>query len=329
MSILVTGGAGFVGSHLVDYLLETTAADVTVLDDLSTGSRTNLSHHRDNERLRLEIGDVRDRETVDRLVATADKVYHLAAAVGVKRVTDRPLESFFINLEGTERIFEAAAADGTPVFLASSSEVYGKNPKVPFKEDDDRVIGQPDALRWGYATAKSADEFLAFTYHRNHDLPVVVGRFFNVVGPRQVGEYGMVIPRFIQQALGDEPITIYGDGTQTRSFLHVEDAVRAVHGLVEAPGTDGEVYNIGSEKPVTINELAETIVSLTGSESELSHVPFEEVYGPDFEEPTNRQADISKIVDAIGWEPERRFRSIISDVIEDHGVADRRGHQGP
>ncbi|PSP77010.1 nucleoside-diphosphate sugar epimerase [Halobacteriales archaeon QS_1_68_20] len=315
MTTLVTGGAGFIGSHLVDYVLAETADDVIVFDDFSTGRSGNLDHL-DDDRVQVREGDVRDAESVRAAVEDATVVYHLAAAVGVQNVVENPLSSLRTNLAGTENVLDAAAETGTPTFVASSSEVYGKSPDVPFSEDDDRVIGPTSTTRWGYATAKAADEFLALAYHEEVDLPVVVGRFFNIVGPRQSGRYGMVIPTFVEQALAGDPLTVYGDGTQTRSFTHVEDAVRAVYELTNTTSAHGDVFNVGEPEPTSINDLARRVVDLTGSDAEITHVPFEEVYGPDFEEPDRREPDVTKLRETIGWAPEADLDRILRDVIE-------------
>ena len=323
MTVLITGGAGFIGSHLVDHLLAETDHEIVVLDDLSTGSAANLAHV-DPDRLVTRDGDVRNAELVADLVADADAVHHLAAAVGVRRIVDEPLTSMMTNLEGTENVLSAAAADGTPTFIASSSEVYGKSEAVPFAEDDDRVYGPTTAPRWSYATAKAADEFLAFGYHAEEDLPVVVGRYFNIVGPRQTGEYGMVIPTFVEQALADEDLTVYGDGTQTRSFTHVAEAVRITHELLETPTAHGDVYNVGTPEPTSINDLAARVIDLTDSDADVTHVPFAEAYDEDFEEPDEREPDVSKLVAALGWKPSADLDRILRDVI-----AERRGDADP
>jgi UDP-glucose 4-epimerase len=314
MSVLVTGGSGFIGSHLVEHLLADTDDDILVLDDFSTGDRTNLAHI-DDKRLTVEHGDVRDAETVTEAVACADSIYHLAAAVGVQKIVDEPLDSLRTNLEGTENVLEAAAEDGTPTFIASSSEVYGKSEAVPFAENDDRVLGGTNIPRWGYASAKAVDEFLALAYHDEHDLPTVVGRYFNIVGPRQAGQYGMVIPTFVEQALAGEPLTVYGDGTQTRSFTHVADAVEATHELLTMEAAHGEVFNVGAPEPTSINELAKQVIEQTGSNSEITHVPFEEAYDEDFEEPDQREPDVEKLREALGWAPEADLERILTDVI--------------
>ncbi|MEF8781335.1 MAG: GDP-mannose 4,6-dehydratase, partial [Haloferacaceae archaeon] len=271
--------------------------------------------HVDSDRLTVRDADLRDADAVRAAVTQADAVYHLAAAVGVQKVVDNPLQSLQVNLHGTENVLEAAREDGTPVFLASSSEIYGKSEDLPFSESDDRVLGPTGIPRWGYAAAKATDEFLALSYHEEHDLPVVVGRYFNIVGPRQTGEYGMVIPTFVEQALAGEPLSVYGDGTQTRCFTHVADAVEATHELLETPAAYGEVFNVGAPEPTSINDLAARVVALTGSDSEITHVPFEAAYGEDFEEPDHREPDVSKLQSTLGWVPEADLDRILRDVI--------------
>jgi UDP-glucose 4-epimerase len=317
MTHLITGGGGFIGSHLADWLLAETADDVILLDDFSTGAKSNVEHLRENGRVEILRADVRDREAVLAAVADADAVYHLAAAVGVKHIVENPLASLETNLEGTKNVLEAAAEDGTPTFLASSSEVYGKSEDVPFGETDDSVFGPTTTPRWGYATAKATDEFLALAYADEYDLPVVVGRYFNIVGPRQTGQYGMVIPTFVEQALAGEDLTVYGDGTQTRSFTHVADAVELTHELLTTEDAHGEVFNVGAPDPTSINDLAERVIELTDSDSEITHVPFEEVYGENFEEPDHREPDVTKLRETLGWVPEADLDRILSDVVEE------------
>ncbi|QCC46952.1 GDP-mannose 4,6-dehydratase [Halobellus limi] len=314
MRVLITGGSGFIGSHLVDHLIDTTDADIIVLDDFSTGKRSNIEHIK-SDRLTVREGDIRDESTVRDVVEGADAIYHLAAAVGVKKIIDDPLDSLRTNLSGTENVLKAAENDKTPTFIASSSEVYGKTKDVPFDEEEDRVLGPTASLRWSYATAKAADESMAFGYYREYDLPVVVARFFNIVGPRQTGQYGMVIPTFIDQALSGEPLTVYGDGTQTRSFTHVRDAVSIVYELLQTEEAYGDVYNIGTPEPISINELARRVIEITGSDSEITHIPFEQAYKKDFEEPLHREPDVTKLKKTIGRIPETDLNGILTDII--------------
>ena len=316
MTVLVTGGGGFIGSHLVDHLLAETNQDIRILDDFSTGDRSNIAHI-DPDRVDVIDGDVRDSDTVRDAAKDVDTIYHLAAAVGVEKVVDEPLDSLQTNLQGTENVLEAALAEDAAVFIASSSEVYGKSESLPFSEDDDRVLGPPSVPRWGYASAKAVDEFLGLAYHDQHGLPVVVGRYFNIVGPRQVGEYGMVVPTFVEQALAGEPLTVYGDGTQQRSFTHASDAVNATQELLETKDAHGEVFNIGAPNPESINELAEQVLEHTGSSSEITYIPFEEAYGEDFEEPDRREPDVMKLRETLGWAPEMDLDHILEDVIEE------------
>jgi UDP-glucose 4-epimerase len=316
MTVLVTGGGGFIGSHLVDHILANTSEEIRIFDDFSTGEPSNLAHI-DSDRVVVERGDIRDAEAVTSAATGVDTIYHLAAAVGVQKVVDEPLDALKTNLKGTENVLEAALTEDAPVFIASSSEVYGKSESLPFSEDGDRVLGPVDVPRWGYASAKAVDEFLGLAYHDQHGLPVTVGRYFNIVGPRQVGEYGMVIPTFVEQALANEPLTVYGDGTQERSFTHVTDATRATHELLEADEADGEIFNIGAPEPTTINDLAERVIEHTDSDSEITHVPFAEAYGEDFEEPDQREPDITKLRETLGWAPETCLDQILEDVIEE------------
>lgn len=317
MTILITGGGGFIGSHLANYLLTTTEHELILFDDFSTGRQKNIEHLKGDRRVTIQKQDIRNDDAVTAAVEKADQVYHLAAAVGVKKIVDNPLSSMRTNLRGTENVLEAAATDRTPTFVASSSEVYGKSEDVPFREDDDRVLGPTTTTRWGYATAKAADEFLALAHHEENELPVVVGRFFNIVGPRQSGEYGMVIPRFVEQALAGEQLTVYGDGTQTRSFTHVEDAVSAVQSLLSTDEAHGEIFNIGTPQPITINELAEKVIEQTDSDSEIEHIPFEQVYGEDFEEPTKRIPDTTKLEATLSQFPNTDLDQIINDVVRE------------
>jgi UDP-glucose 4-epimerase len=317
MRALLTGGGGFIGSHFAEYLIRETTYDVHIVDDFSTGTPENLEHLTDESRVELTELDVRDTDAMRDAVTKADQVYHFAAAVGVERVVNESLLSLQTNVEGTKNVLEPAAEDGTPVFVASSSEVYGKSMDVPFAEDDDRVFGPTTVPRWGYANAKALDEFFALAHHNENGLPVVVGRFFNIVGPRQVGDYGMVIPTFVEQALRDDPLTVYGDGTQTRSFTHVEDACEVVFDLMHTDAATGDVFNVGSSEPVSINELAERVKDVTDSDSTVEHVPFDEVYGDDFEEPARRYPATEKLESVLGYAPDTDLDSILADVVEE------------
>ncbi|MFC6952962.1 NAD-dependent epimerase/dehydratase family protein [Halorubellus litoreus] len=317
MRALLTGGGGFIGSHFAEYLLAETGYDVHIVDDFSTGVPGNVAGLREDDRVDVDELDVRDEAAMREAVASADEVYHFAAAVGVEKVVNEPLLSLKTNVEGTQNVLDPAAEDGTPVFVASSSEVYGKSLDVPFDEDDDRVLGPTTVPRWGYANAKALDEFLGLAHHQENGLPVVVGRFFNIVGPRQVGDYGMVIPTFVEQALRGDPITVYGDGTQTRSFTHVQDACEVVFDLMQTDAATGDVFNVGSSEPVTINELADRVKAAAGSDSPVEHVPFDEVYGDDFEEPPRRYPATEKLESALGYAPDTDLETILADVVEE------------
>lgn len=310
---LVTGGAGFIGSHFADALLAQ-GDEVTALDNFSTGRMDNLEHL--DGRIRLVHGSVLDALLVDELVAEADVVVHLAAAVGVRLIVERPLRSFVTNIRGSETIFEAAHRYRRKVLLTSTSEIYGKRSTGAFHEDDDRVLGSPKVSRWAYSTAKAVDEILAFAYHRERALPTVIVRLFNTVGPRQTGAYGMVIPRLVTQALRGEALTVYGDGLQTRCFCHVRDVVRALMLLLSQPNAEGDVFNVGSTEEVSVLELAQRIVEMTGSQSEIELVPYSDAYEKGFEDMRRRLPDISKIGTSVGWKPELSLESILADIIE-------------
>jgi UDP-glucose 4-epimerase len=297
---VVTGGAGFIGSHLVDALLGRGTL-VTVLDDLSTGSLRNIRHLLDNSAFTFAQGSVTDPEVVDPLLANADVVFHLAAAVGVQLIVDRPLQSLVTNIRGTEVILEAAERHRVKVILSSTSEIYGKSQNGPFKEDDDRLLGSPRKLRWSYSTSKAVDEILAYVYYKDMGLPTVVARLFNTVGPRQTGHYGMVVPRFIGQALRGEPLTVYGTGQQSRSFTDVGDVVEAMVRLAEAPAAEGEVFNIASGNEIKIVDLAHKVIEMTGSASTIIKVPYESVYGDGFEDLERRAADTTRLGRATGF----------------------------
>lgn len=314
MRYLVTGGAGFIGSHLCEALLER-GDDVTILDDLSTGDRANIAAI--TEQVRLVQGSVMDPLLVDELTESADVVVHLAAAVGVRLIVEKPLRSFLTNIKGSENVLEAAHRWRRKVLIASTSEVYGKSTQPAFKEDDDRILGSNKISRWGYSTSKAVDEILAFAYHRERGLPTVVVRLFNTVGPRQSGAYGMVIPRLVGQALAGDPLTIHGDGQQSRCFAHVSDVVRALMLLLDEPRAEGDVFNIGSTEEVTIVELADRILAATGSRSVIDKIPYEEAWEEGFEDMRRRVPDITKIRELTGWTPTVRLERIIGDVVDE------------
>ena len=312
---LVTGGAGFVGSHLAEALIAR-GGEVHVLDDLSTGSIANIEHLRSARGFEYTIDSAANERIVSELVDSADIVYHLAAAVGVELIVESPVRTIETNVHCTEIILAQAARRRRPVFVASTSEVYGKSERIPFREDGDLLMGPTSLGRWAYACSKALDEFLAIAYWRERRLPTVVARLFNTVGPRQTGRYGMVIPRFVQQALAEQPITVHGDGTQRRCFVHVADAVQALIGLMEREDLFGEVFNVGSTEEVTIAELAERVRTRTGSSAPVHVIPYEQAHGPGFEDMARRVPDLHKIEGAIGWRPERSLDQILDDVID-------------
>ncbi len=326
-TVLITGGAGFIGSHLAEAWLRR-GRRVCILDDLSTGARENVEPLVGRDEVRFVRGSVLDPKIVRPLVEEADVVFHLAAAVGVRYIIDHPLKTLQINVEGTETVLEACCRAGKKVVIASTSEVYGKNGNRRFHEDDDLVLGNTTTRRWGYACSKALDEFLAMAYHRDKGLPVVIGRLFNTCGPRQTDRYGMVIPRFVRQALRGEPITVYGDGKQTRSFTYVSDAVEALLGLAEHPGAVGQVFNIGNPGGVTIETLAEKIKSMTRSASPIRYVPYAEAFADGFEDMRYRVPDIAKIQALIGFTPKVELDEILHRVIE-HTAARLSAEQPP
>lgn len=314
MKILITGGAGFIGSHLAERLVRD-GHDVTALDDLSTGRRENLASIAGHPGFRLVEGSVLDTDLVARLVDESDLVFHLAAAVGVKLIMEQPSRSILTNVGGTEAVLQAALRDRKPVFVASTSEVYGKSTRLPFHEDDDLVIGATRNLRWSYASAKQLDEFLALAYAREASLPVVILRFFNTTGPRQTGRYGMVVPSFVQAALEGRPLTVHGDGRQSRCFGHVADVVESLIRLMDCDAARGRVFNIGNDQEVTIRALAERVIALTGSSSQIVHVPYESVYPEGFEDMARRIPDVSRLESTIGFRPRRGLDDIIADIV--------------
>jgi UDP-glucose 4-epimerase len=297
---LVTGGAGFIGSHLVDALIAR-GSNVIALDDLSTGSLRNIRHLMDHPSFRFVQGSVLDAKVVEELTAESQVVYHLAAAVGVQLIVDRPLQSMLTNIKGTEIVLDAAERHRVKIIVASTSEIYGKSQNGPFKEDDDRLLGSPRKLRWSYSTSKAVDEILAYVYYKDLGLPTIVTRLFNTIGPRQTGHYGMVVPRFITQALRAEPLTVYGDGTQSRAFTDVADVVEALVRLASESKAEGEVFNIASANEITIDNLAKLVIEKTGSTSNIIHVPYAKVYGEDFEDLARRAADTSKLQRTIDY----------------------------
>lgn len=315
MHILVTGGTGFIGSHLTDRLISD-GHFVKVLDNESTGRKENLTRNESNPNFSYIKGSVLDPGTLDTALKDVDYVFHLAAAVGVLNIVNNPLSSLVTNIRGTVNILEAALTKNTPVFLSSSSEVYGKNTSDSLKESDDRILGSPTTLRWSYSEAKAIDETLAFAYWTEKKLPTRIVRFFNTVGPRQVGAYGMVIPRFVSMALNNEPITIYGNGEQTRCFGHVYDVIDAVISVAFSDKTIGKVVNIGNNFEISMNDLAKKIIQETGSKSEIRYIPYSEAYGDGFEDMERRVPNIDLIKSLTGWQPKRDLTQIIKDVAE-------------
>ena len=314
-TLLVTGGAGFIGSHLAEAAVS--AGDrVVAVDDLSTGSYRNVAQLADNDAFELVVASVEDATTLETLVREADVVYHLAAAVGVKLIVEDPVHTIETNIRGTEVVLKLANKWRRPAVIASTSEVYGKSERVPYAEEHDMVLGPTTHSRWAYAASKAIDEFLAIAYHRRDGLPVVIARLFNTVGPRQTGRYGMVIPTFVRQAIRSEPITVYGDGTQSRSFTYVGDAVRALLDLPTRPEAFGEVFNVGGGREITIMGLAELVRERTGSSSEIVTVPYDEAYAPGFEDMHRRVPDISKLNRVTGYQPEVDLEEIIDRVAD-------------
>jgi UDP-glucose 4-epimerase len=311
---LITGGAGFVGSHLAEELLER-GYEVFVLDDLSTGSIDNIEHLKGNRAFHYFIETVRNEPLVAELVDRADVVFHLAAAVGVKLIVDAPVHTIETNVAGTEVVLKHAAKKRKLVLIASTSEVYGKNTAVPFREDSDLVLGATTKHRWAYACSKALDEFRALAYQRERGLPVIVVRLFNTVGPRQTGRYGMVLPRFVEQALAGEPITVYGDGTQSRSFSYVGDVVWALASLVETPLARGGIFNVGNDREIAIAELAERVRDATASASPIVRIPYEEAYEEGFEDMPRRVPDLTRVRAAIGFRPRVQIDEIIATVV--------------
>jgi UDP-glucose 4-epimerase len=313
---LITGGAGFIGSHLAELLLDE-GWEVFVLDDLSTGAVANVAHLERDPHFHLIVDSVLKSSVVNELVHRCDVVFHLAAAVGVRLIVEEPVHTLVTNIQGTENVLDHCNRFGKRVLIASTSEIYGdrREPEA-LDEESRRVYGPTTARRWAYAESKALDEFLALAYHQERGLDCVIARLFNTVGPRQSGQYGMVIPRFVAAALANRPLEIHGDGSQTRCFCHVRDTIRALAGLMDAREISGEIFNIGSTERVTIAELAGRVLAMTGSSSELFPVPYEEVYGQGIEDMLHRQPSIDKVAGAIGWQPTRTLDEILQDVVE-------------
>ena len=311
MRYLVTGGAGFIGSHLVERLIAR-GDQVVVFDNLSTGSAVNLSGIK--EKITFQEGNVLKKVVIDELVSESDFVVHLAAALGVFNIVNKPLESLKTNLQGSEVVLEACDKYRKPVLIASTSEIYGKNDKVPLNEEDDRIIGHPLKSRWSYSEAKAVDESLAYFYYLENKLPIRIVRFFNTVGPRQVGHYGMVVPRFVSAALKNESLSVYGSGEQIRCFCHVDDAVRAMLLVMDSEKAVGQVFNVGNNKQITIMELAKKVIELTVSSSSIEKIAYEKAYPEGFEDMQRRVPDISKIKQVLGWTPEINLDQIIKDI---------------
>ena len=315
MKVLVTGGAGFIGSHLCEALLKR-GDEVAVLDNLSTGSVRNIEHLEHEAGFRAVIDSVLNEHIVNEMVRDCDTVVHLAAAVGVQLVVDHPVQTIETNIRGAETVLSCASRYRRKTLIASTSEVYGKSDNATFSEDDDRVMGPTTRNRWAYAASKAIDEFLALAYWKEKRLPVVIVRLFNTVGPRQTGRYGMVLPRFVRQALAGEPLTVYEDGKQTRCFTYVGDAVDGLMNLLDCPSAVGEIFNVGTRNKITIEDLARKVIELTGSASEIRYVPYAEVYGRDFEDIRHRTPDLSKIEAAVGYQPKTDLDTIIRSIID-------------
>jgi UDP-glucose 4-epimerase len=313
MRVLITGGAGFIGSHLADFYLSE-GHQVTVLDNLSTGNLANIEPIL--QRINFVNGDIRDSKTVEESVSNTDLVLHMAAYLGVKNIMENTLESIDSNFMGSEVVLKAATEHKKRIILASTSEIYGKNSQQPLNEESDRVVGAPQMIRWTYSDSKSLEEASAYVMHDRHGLPVTTARFFNTVGPRQTGQYGMVIPRFVQAALNNEDLLVYGDGTQSRVFCHVHDVVRAVDLLAKESQTIGEYFNVGGVGEISIKELAQKVIEMTGSQSEIKFIDYSKAYAAGFEDMQRRVPDISKIAGKVGWKPGRTLDDILTDVIQ-------------
>ncbi|MDP8219553.1 MAG: GDP-mannose 4,6-dehydratase [Candidatus Theseobacter exili] len=313
--VLITGGAGFIGSHLAESLVKTDV-NIKIIDDLSTGRIENLEAIKAESNVDVTVGNIIEDDKLDTMIEEADIVFHLAASVGVKNIVEYPLRSIMTNVKGTSRVLELAAKYHKKVLIASTSEVYGKNNNAPLNEDSERILGTTKVNRWCYSNSKALDEYIALAHYRTSGLPVIIVRLFNTCGPRQLGQYGMVLPNFVRKALQDKPIQVFGDGRQTRCFTHVNDVVVALTDLVEKNDSVGEIFNIGSSEEVSINELAAQVKKITQSKSEIVHIPYDQAYEKGFEDMRRRVPDISKIKRFIDWEPENNLENIIRDVID-------------
>jgi UDP-glucose 4-epimerase len=316
LKALITGGAGFIGSHLGEYLISL-GHQVAAIDDLSTGRLENIQALARNPRFHLAIDTITNEVVMDRLASECDVIYHLAAAVGVEMIVRSPVHTIETNIMGSAAVFRVANRYRRKVVLTSTSEIYGKSDKVPFAEDDDRVLGPTTRSRWSYSTSKAVDEFLALAYHKERALPVLIVRLFNTIGPRQTGRYGMVVPRFVGQALAGQPLTVYGDGTQSRCFADVRDVVRGIVALADCPAADGQVVNLGSTREVTITELARLVLQLTASRSPIAQVPYEQAYEAGFEDMQRRVPDVGKVKRLIGWQAEIPLEETIRAIGEE------------
>ncbi len=317
MKILITGGAGFIGSHLAERLLNE-GNYVTVIDDLSTGSLENIQSFKDHPKFEFHTGTILDKELMDKLISKCDQVYHLAAAVGVKYIIENPLLMLKTNINGTDNVLELCNKYKAKALIASTSEIYGKSDKVPFSEEDDRLLGSTHISRWGYSCSKAIDEFFALAFHREKRLPVVIVRLFNTVGPRQTGQYGMVLPKFIKAALLDQPLVVYGTGKQTRCFADVSDVVDGFIKLMNTPECEGEIFNIGSTEAISIEDLAKKVKDMCQSNSKIEYMSYEAAFEEGFEDMMNRKPDISKINKYIGYEPKLKLEDIINRMIENY-----------
>ena len=315
MKTLITGGAGFIGSHLTQYLLSQDQ-QVVILDDFSGAGEENLNQVKDSNNLSIIKGSILNQELVTKLMKDVTHCYHLAAALGVEKINNAPIASFETNLKGSQIVLNAAANVRARTLLASSSEIYGKNPAMPLKEDSDRVLGSPEIARWSYSESKAMDELHAFELYKHKSFPVSIARFFNTVGPRQSGSYGMVLPRFVKAAISNQPLTVYGDGTQSRTFCSVTDVVDALVLLMDSKESIGQAFNIGSTDEITVTELAQKVIKLINSTSKIVYKKHSEVFGNHFEEPQRRVPDISKIKQAVGWQPKQSLDEVIVEIAE-------------